>query len=255
MIDSHCHLTDPRLFEQLDVVLTRASSAGIKKMITIGTDPGDHVTALQLCRVYSNVRCAIGIHPNYCQEVDESALARLEQTQSDPTVVALGEMGLDYFHNFADRTRQRKFFIAQLELAVKVKKPVVIHCRDAFDDFMAIVRDFPTVPIDIHCFTGSLSEGKRAVEAGYMLGFTGIATYKRSEELRELIKWMPAEQMLVETDSPYLTPEPMRKQKVNEPALVVHVAAMIAQVRGTSVQEIDRITTANVERFFGSALH
>jgi TatD DNase family protein len=171
--------------------------------------------------------------------------------QSDPSVVALGEMGLDYHYNFADRARQRRFFEAQLKLAAELNRPVVIHNREATDDCLAVMRQFPGTRAVFHCFTGSIAEGEKILEAGYTLGFTGVVTFKKSDDVKEIARRTPADRLLVETDAPYLTPEPMRKQKTNEPALVVYTAAMVAQVRGVSIEEIDRITTANVERFFG----
>ena len=253
MIDSHCHLTDPRLLEQLDDVLARAKAAGVDRMITIGTEPDDDAAAIQLCHMRPQLRCSIGIHPNYCHEVEESEIPRLREMQKDPTVVALGEMGLDYHYNFADRARQRRFFEAQLQLATELNRPVVIHNREATDDCLAVMRKFPSVRAVFHCFTGTIAEGEKILEAGYLLGFTGVVTFKKSDDVKEIARRMPTDRILVETDAPYLTPEPMRKQKINEPALVVHTAAVVAQVRGITIQEVDRITTENVERFFGWA--
>src|SRR5687767_10960596 len=125
MIDSHCHLTDPRLSSQMDDVLARAHAAGVTRMITIGTNPADAARAIELCRARPGVRCAIGVHPNYCHEVDESDLPRIREMQADPSVAALGEMGLDYHYNFADRARQRRFFERQLDLAAELEHPVV----------------------------------------------------------------------------------------------------------------------------------
>lgn len=251
MIDSHCHLTDDKYTDPPGRLIARAAAAGVDRLIAIGTDPDDHRAVLTICHEHPTVRCAVGIHPNYSHEVDESELPKLRQTQQDPSVLAIGEIGLDYFHKFADRNRQRKFFEFQLELAREVNKPVVIHCREAFDDFLAIMRGFPSVRAVVHCFTGTKDEAKRSLDAGFLLGFTGVVTYKKSDDLREVVKFMPADRILVETDAPYLTPEPMRKQKVNEPALVIHTAAAVAQVRGVTLDEIDRLTTANTLRFFG----
>jgi TatD DNase family protein len=251
MIDSHCHLTDPRLLEQFDEVLGRAAAAGVRRMITIGTDPDDAAAAIALCRMRPQLRCSIGVHPNYCHEVDESELARLREMQADPSVVALGEMGLDYHHTFADRARQRRFFEAQLAMAAELRRPVVIHCREAVEDCLTILKGFPAVAADFHCFTGTVDEGMRIIEAGYLLGFTGVVTFKRSDELRELARLIPSDRLLIETDAPYLTPEPMRKQKTNEPAFVVHTAAAVAAARGISASEVERITEENVRRFFG----
>jgi TatD DNase family protein len=250
MVDSHCHLTDPRLLSQLEDVLARAAAANVTRVITIGTNPADAARAIELCRGRDNVRCAIGVHPNYCHEVEESELPRIREMQADPTVVALGEMGLDYHYNFADRARQRRFFEWQLNLAAELKRPVVIHCRDAVGDTLGIMKSFPDVRAVFHCFTGTVDEGVRVLEQGYLLGFTGVVTFKNSDELRELVRRTPRDRVLVETDAPYLSPEPMRKQKVNEPSFVVHTAAAIARVLDVTDEEVDRFTTENVERFF-----
>ncbi len=250
MIDSHCHLTDPRLHVQLGDVLQRAEAAEVTRMITIATTATDARSAIEICRAHSNVRCAIGVHPNYCHEVDESQLALIREIQSDPAVVALGETGLDYHYDFADRARQRRFFEAQLSLAAELSRAVVIHCREAVDDCLAIIKGFPSVPAVFHCFTGTAEEGLRVLDRGYLLGFAGVVTFKNSEGLRELIRQTPIDRMLVETDAPYLSPEPMRKQKVNEPSFVIHTAEVIARVLGVPIAEVDRFTTENVQRFF-----
>ncbi len=250
MIDSHCHLTDPRLESQLEDVLARAAAVGVSRIITIGTNPADAGRAIALCRSRPNLRCAIGVHPNYCHEVDASELPRIREMQSDTSVVALGEMGLDYHHNFADRARQRQFFEWQMNLAAELGRPVVIHCREAVDDTLALMKSFPTVPAVVHCFTGTVEEGVRVLDQGYMLGFTGVVTFKGSDALRDLVRRTPRDRLLVETDAPYLSPEPVRKQKVNEPSFVVHTAAVVARVLDASVEEVDQFTTENVRRFF-----
>lgn len=251
MIDSHCHLTDPRLGSQLADVLDRAGAAGVTRMVTIGTSVDDAERCLELGRHHENVRCAIGIHPNYTHEADLSDLPKLRQLQSDPAVLALGEMGLDYHHRFSPRERQLAFFEPQLQMAQELGRPVVIHSREATDDTLAVMRQFPAVRAVFHCFTGSPDEARKVLDAGYYLGFTGAATFKNAEGVREAVALTPNDQLLVETDAPYLTPEPMRKQKTNEPALVVHVAQTVAKVKGISVEEVDRLTTANVGRLFG----
>ncbi|MBC8106291.1 MAG: TatD family hydrolase [Anaerolineae bacterium] len=251
MIDSHSHLTDPRLLEQLDDVLSGAAQARIDRMISIGTNIEDDRAVIAICRGRQNLRCAIGVHPNYCHEAKIEDVAALRELQKDPSVVALGEMGLDYFHKFADRATQVKFFEAQLALAQDVRRPVVIHSRDAIDDTLAIMRNFSTVPAVFHCFTGTSDEARRVIDAGYLLGYTGAVTFTKNEDLREAARQTPRDRLLIETDAPYLTPEPMRKQKTNQPSFVVHIAATIAQVWGTTVEAVDEITTKNVERFFG----
>jgi TatD DNase family protein len=254
MIDSHCHLTDPRLISQLDEVLLRARNAGVTRIITIGAEPADDRAAIELCRNRPELRCAIGVHPNYCHEVEFEAVAQLRELQADPSAVALGEMGLDYHYDFADRARQRKFFEAQMQLASELNRPVVIHCREAVNDCLSLMRSFSSVPAVFHCFTGTVDEARRILNAGYLLGFTGVITFKKSDELREAVRITPRDRLLVETDAPYLSPEPVRKVKTNEPAFVMHTAAMVAHEWGIGVEEVDRITTANVERFFGWTL-
>ena len=251
MLDSHCHLTDPRLGSQLDDVLSRARSAGVTRFITIGTTLDDDAAAIALCRGRPDVRCAIGVHPNYSHEAEPSDVPRLRELQEDPSVVALGEMGLDYHHKFASRQRQLSFFESQLQLAAELGRPVVIHCREATEDCLAVMRQFPGVHAVYHCFTGSPEEARKILDAGYLLGFTGAITFKKNDALREAVALTPPDRMLVETDAPYLTPEPHRAQKTNEPAMVVHVATTVARVKGTTAGEIGRLTTENAARLFG----
>ena len=251
MIDTHCHLTDPRLGSQLEDVLIRARAAGVTRFITIGTSLADDEAAVRLCRNRSDIRCAIGVHPNYSHEAEVSELPRLRELQADPSVVALGEMGLDYFHHYAPRPKQFAIFEPQLQLAAVLGRPVVIHCREATDDCLAVMRSFASVRAVFHCFTGSPDEARKILDAGYLIGFTGAVTFKKNDALREAVALTPADRMLVETDAPYLTPEPHRSQKTNEPAMVVHVAATVARVKGMTAEEVDQVTTENAARFFG----
>jgi TatD DNase family protein len=251
MIDSHCHLTDPRLYEQLPAVLERARVAGVERMITIGTDPEDGRAALALCREHPQVRCALGVHPNYCGRVELDSLSVIRDLQSDPLVLAVGETGLDYHYDFAERSRQRRFFEAQVALASELNKPVVIHCREATDDALSVLRGFPTIRAVFHCFTGSVEEASRILSAGFFLGLTGAATFRKSESLREVARTMPRDRLLIETDAPYLTPEPLRKIKTNEPSLVVHVADAVAREWQCDRVEVDRVTTENTRSLFG----
>lgn len=250
MIDTHCHLTDGRLLDQLDDVLRRASEAGVSRMITVSTELNDARDSVTLCQGRSNLRCAVGVHPNYSQHVKVTEIDQLREIQGDASVVALGEMGLDYFHGHASHAHQADIFCAQLELARALDKPVVIHCREAVEDTLAIMKDFATVPAVFHCFTGTLAEAGRILDAGYLVGLTGVVTFKKSDELRAVAKIVPYDRLLVETDAPYLAPEPVRKMKVNEPAFVMHTAAAVAWERGISLEQLDHITTQNAERFF-----
>jgi len=251
MIDSHCHLTDPRLQSQLNFVLTRAEFAGVHRMITIGTDLEEDRKCVALCRGRDNLRCAVGVHPSYVDEEDFAQLPTLRDIQADPSVVAIGEIGLDYHRGKANRDRQIEFLQFQLKLATQVSKPLVIHCREAVDDCLGVLADFPGLKMVFHCFTGTVPEARRILELGHWIGFTGVITFRGSVELRDVVKLTPIEQLLIETDAPYLTPEPMRKQKVNEPAMVTHVAAKVAEIKKLTVAEVDSATTANVARLFG----
>jgi len=250
MIDSHCHLTDERLLSQLPDVLDRAQRNNVTRMITIGTGIEDARAAVAICQGRSNLRCAVGIHPNYCHEYTLADVEQLREIQNSPAVVALGEMGLDYFHKFAPPAHQAEMFEAQLRLARELDRPVVIHCREAIDDALAIMRNYSSVPGVFHCFTGSTADAEKIIAAGYSIGFTGALTFKKSTELREIAKTLPAERILIETDSPYLSPEPMRKQKTNEPSLVVHVADVLAAARDMTRQQIDELTSINASRLF-----
>jgi TatD DNase family protein len=251
MIDTHCHLTDTRLGSQLEFVLGRAAAAGVHRMITIGTNLVDDRLCLEVCRGRKNLACAVGVHPNYVAEVEREDLPQLREIQADRSVVALGEMGLDYHYGKETRQPQMEFFEFQLALAQEVNKPVVIHSREAIDDCLAVLRNHPEVRAVFHCFTGTVTEAKKVLDAGYLLGFTGVVTFKNSGELREAVKLCPSDRLLVETDAPYLSPEPLRKQKINEPALVIYAAAMVAQLRNLTLNDIDELTTRNAETFFG----
>lgn len=251
MIDSHCHLTDPRLRGQLDDVLSRARAAGVERMITIGTDAADGRNAIELCRAHAQLRCAVGIHPNHCGQVEFESLREIRALQADPLVLAVGETGLDYHYDFSDRPRQRRFFEAQLEMAGELGKPVVIHCREAIDDALSVLRGFPSTRAVFHCFTGSIAEAGQVLSAGFFIGLTGAATFRKSQSLREVARTTPRDRLLIETDAPYLTPEPLRRIKTNEPAFVVHVADVVAAEWQCDRVEVDRVTTRNVRELFG----
>ncbi|HEY0009471.1 MAG TPA: TatD family hydrolase [Tepidisphaeraceae bacterium] len=251
MIDSHCHLTDPRLLSQLDAVLDRAAAAGVNGMVTIGTTPDDAERAIAICERHPQVRCAIGVHPNHSHEVGPEAINCLRELAASPTVVAIGEMGLDYFHQYADRRRQRQFFEAQLALASDLGKPVVIHSREAIDDALAVTAGFPGVRCVFHCFTGSIEEADRIAEAGHWLGFTGPITFKKNDLLRECVRRTAINQLLIETDAPYLSPEPVRSQKTNEPSFVAHTLAKVAEIKGMLVRDADRRISWNTKAFYG----
>ncbi len=251
MIDTHCHLTDERLATQVEAVIVRARDVGVTKLISIGTSLDDSLSTVEACRGRDAVRCAVGVHPNYCQNEVLERINLLRGLSADPSVVALGEMGLDYHHEFADRTLQAKFFQAQLQIAGDLNKPVVIHCREATNDTLAILSGFPRVRAVFHCFTGTVDEARRILDAGYLLGFTGPITYKNNDDLRSAVRLCPTDRMLVETDAPYLSPEPVRKQKTCEPAFVMYTAQKVAEIKQVTLQDVDQFTTDNAQELFG----
>lgn len=258
MIDSHCHLTDERIEVQLPEVLARAAAAGVRHMVSVGTTPADARAVVRLATNHGQIRGTVGIHPNHSQEfqpTDAEQVAALAGSgvvnrAGENVFVALGEMGLDYFHQYASKQHQLAVFEAQLQIAATDRWPVVIHSRQAIPDTLAVLKNFPSVRCVFHCFTGTAGEAETILNAGHLLGFTGAVTYKKNEELRRIAANCPADRLLIETDCPYLSPEPVRSQKVNEPALVAHVARCIAVARRISLEDLDALTEANTKSFY-----
>lgn len=255
LVDTHCHLTYEGLVEDTGAVLARAAAAGVTRVVTIGTDLPDHAKVLGLVRRFPQAYAALGIHPHHAAEVEEGYERFLEnRVRGEPKVLAVGECGLDYHYNFAPRLLQRGVFLNQLEMARRIGKPVVLHVREAHADAQAIMQDFTDLHFVVHCFTGTPDECRQWLTMGAYIGITGIVTYKNAVDVQASAKLVPAERLLVETDAPYLSPEPVRKVKINEPANVAHTAAFIAELRGVSAEELARQTTENAGRFYGAAL-
>lgn len=252
LVDSHCHLDFPDFAEERDAIVSRALETGIGRMVTISTRVKKFPQVLAIAEAYEQVYCSVGTHPhNAAEELDVTAdeLVRLAQ---HPKVVAIGEAGLDYFYDHAPRDAQAKGFRTHIAAARITGLPLVIHARDADADVAAILEDemgkgaFPFV---LHCF----SSGRGLAEAGVALGgyvsFSGILTFKRSDELREIAAHVPRDRLLVETDAPYLAPQPFRGKR-NEPAYVKETAAVLAKAIGVAENEIAEITTDNFFRLF-----
>lgn len=254
LIDTHCHLTYPGLFETVGEVIARAEAAGVMRMVTIGTHVGDHQKAISVARAHPAVFAALGIHPHHAAETEEGYEGFIENAiKANPKVVALGECGLDYHYDFSPKLLQRGVYLNQLEIARRMdpSPPVILHIREAHEDGLAIMRDFPTLKFVVHCFTGTPVECAAWLELGAYIGITGIVTYKNADDVRNSAKRVPADRLLVETDAPYLSPEPVRKVKVNEPAHVAHTAKFLAELRGVSAEELARQTSENAGRFYG----
>ncbi len=249
MIDSHCHLADRKFRSDLDQVVDRAKQAGVSQLITISDTLKEGTECLKICDKYQNVFCAVGVHPHASKNWQEGDDERLMKMVSSDKAVAIGEIGLDYYYDNSPRDVQRKVFEAELRIAKDMDVSVVVHCRDAIDDLKKIIDEVSYERIVIHCCTEKWEDVSDLISRGFMFGFTGIATYAKSEHIREVIKNCPLEQMMIETDSPYLAPEKFRGKR-NEPAFVMEVAKLVAEVKGVSLEEVDRVTTKNAEGFF-----
>jgi len=253
LIDAHCHLAHSRLLKQADAVLSRARDAGLVAVVCAAADLQESAQAAALADAHEDVYFTAGVHPHEAKAAVEDYPDRLERLCAHPRNVAIGEIGLDYHYDFSPRDAQRQVFERQLELAVRIGKPVVIHTREAFDDTMAILRrsGVDGARVVFHSFTEPPASVKAVLDFGAMVSFSGIVTFKRSDELRASARVVPDDRLLIETDSPYLAPEPVRKIRTNEPANVAHVAACLAGVRAVEPDAIAELTTANAARIFG----
>jgi len=252
IVDSHCHLDFPDFAEELDTIVARARAAGVGRMVTICTRFRKFGQVRAIAEIFDDVYCSVGTHPhNAGEEPDVSAADYISATMH-PKVVAIGEAGLDYFYDKAPRDLQAQSFRTQIEAARQTGLPLVIHSRDAEEDTEAILRDemakgrFDAI---LHCFSSRPELAHAGVELGLYVSFSGILTFKRSEELREVAAALPADRLLVETDAPYLAPVPCRGKR-NEPSYVVETAKVLAETRGASEDEIARQTTENFFRLF-----
>ena len=279
MIDSHCHLDD---YEDLTAILANAHNAkvGLVLAIGIGDGPGTMGKALELAKRFAGKRgpfpriyASAGIHPQEAHQATSESIEKLSILADDPLCIAIGEIGLDYYHvDNPEVEIQKAAFIAQMKIAAGLKKPIVIHCRtselatpsakakfglcDAWEDLLALLDEHwaPTGLMGImHCFSGNEDQAKRSIESGFYLSFAGNLTYPRSSDIRNVAASAPANRILVETDAPFLAPVPFRGQR-NEPALVVHTARFLAELRGITLDELAELTTANFGALFRSAM-
>jgi TatD DNase family protein len=197
----------------------------------------------------------VGIHPHEAKDGDEAALAKLKDLARQDKVVAIGETGLDFHYNFSQQPDQKRVFTAHLDLARELGLPVVVHSRNAFDETVEILdRDGRGLKgIVFHCFSGSAEQAQQLLERGYSLSFTGVVTFKNAESTRVAARVVPLDRLMVETDAPYMSPEPVRKQKPNEPALLVHTARLLADLKGVSLDQLAEATTRNAVKFFAVA--
>lgn len=252
LIDTHAHLDDRQLLPQVDDVLSRARDAGVERVITIGVDLATSAAAVDLAR-RPGVSATVGVHPHEADAVAGETMDALRRLAARPGVVGLGETGLDYFRDRSPRPAQRAAFELHLALAVELDLPVVVHCRDAWADCLAILeaRACPRLRGVAHCFSGDGDAVARLTEIGFYVSFAGNVTYKNARPLRQAAGAAPLDRLLVETDCPYLSPEPHRGKRPNEPARVVDTAACLAERLGLPLSDLASATTANAERLFG----
>jgi len=252
LVDSHCHLDFPDFADDLDGVVARARAVDIGRIVTISTRVAKHAGLIAIAERFPDVFCSVGTHPHNAHEELDVGAADLVARARHPKVVAIGEAGLDYHYDLSPRDAQEQGFRAHIAAARETGLPLVIHAREADADMARILEEetrrgaFPAV---LHCFTGGRDLAMRAIALGLSISFTGILTFKKSDDLRAIAAELPAERILVETDAPYLAPGKFRGKR-NEPSFVVETARTLAQVRGVSAEDIARQTTENFFRLF-----
>lgn len=247
--DSHAHLDDRRFDEDREQIFAELPARGVGLIMNIGCDLESSLQSVALAHRYPFVYAAVGSHPDDAAQVDEARLALYRQLCVDEKVKAIGEIGLDYHYEDPTRDVQLPAFRAQLELARELGLPVIVHEREAHADGMELIRQFPDVTGVFHCYSGSLEQAKELVKRGWYIGFTGVITFKNARKAVEVAEWLPLDRILIETDCPYMAPEPYRGRR-NDSRLVPLVAAKLAEIKGVSPEEMGEITTENARRLF-----
>jgi len=260
LIDSHCHLTFAGLVEQAPDVLARARAAGVGRMILVAVDAGDAQAGLRLMNDQPDLFLVAGIHPHETAKCDAAGIEALKKlirgdelaANLKARIVGIGETGLDLHYNFAPPERQEEVFRMHLALAEELRLPVVIHARESEARVCNILDEHPRLTGRVlwHCFSGDTTLARRILAQGGYCSFTGVVTFKNAGTIRESARYLPRDRIMVETDAPYLSPEPVRKIRPNEPALLVHTARFLADLRGESFDDFAAATTANAVRFF-----
>lgn len=260
LVDTHAHLDFSQFEEDLEPVLDRARDQGVACVITVGFDLESSRKAVALAREHGNLKACVGVHPHEAGKPDASLVLSLRELAEDDQVVAIGEMGLDYYRDRSPRPAQRRVFREQLELAAEVGKPVVVHDREAHGDMMKMIRDWsqqvsrsngklrPPLGV-VHCYSGDSAMADELFELGFLISVAGPVTYENARPLQELVGRLPLKKLLVETDCPFLSPHPFRGQR-NEPARVRLVASKVAEIKDVPLQEVARVTTENAGQVF-----
>lgn len=257
-VDSHCHLDDARFDADREEVIDRAHGAGVRYLLTVsgGSGPDDLASGVPIAARYNWIYTTAGILPHEAKGAEERHFEMLRQATSEKKVIAVGEIGLDYFYDHSPREIQQCVLIRQLEIARETHLPVVIHCREAWDDLGEVISGHwagSGLGGILHCFTGSRKEAFKFLDWGFMISFAGNVTFKKAEELRAVASEIPPDRLLTETDSPYLAPMPHRGKR-NEPVFVLEVARQLAELRGVSPEEMGALAGRNFLKFLGLEL-
>lgn len=253
LIDTHCHLTFDDLARDIDGVIARSRAVGVTEWITVGTDPQENRKAIEFAERFENMYAAVGIHPHDAKTATAQMLAELKKIAQHKKVVAIGETGLDYHYDFSPRQQQKEVFAEHLKLAGELSLPVIIHCREAFDETIGILEEHRSTleKVVFHCYSGSPEQAKVVLDKGFYISFTGVVTFKNARIKQEAARIVPVDRLMLETDSPYMSPEPMRKQKVNEPALMIHTATFLAELKQMDLEDFAQAVTTTSKAFFG----
>ncbi|MCD4830361.1 MAG: TatD family hydrolase [Anaerohalosphaeraceae bacterium] len=253
LIDSHAHLTFEPLAEAINAVLDRSIAAGVDGWITVGTDSKQNEQIISILDKHPNLFGTVGIHPHYAKDVSDSDVERMRLLAENEKIIAIGETGLDFHYNFSKQDAQIELFKKQLAIASDTNLPLIIHSRNAFDKTIKVLDEFSGSlgNIVFHCFGGDATRAKFILDRGYYISFTGMITFKSADSAREAAAVVPLDRMMVETDCPYMSPAPMRKQKINEPALMIHTAKKLAEIKGVGYETFCKSVTENTKRFFG----
>mgnify|MGYP001471313060 CR=1 FL=1 len=249
LIDTHCHLYYDNLSENLDKVLKRARDQGVNRFICIGTNISDSKKSLILSNKYEGVFASAGIHPHDSKNAPDNFVEEIYDLMKDKNVVALGEMGLDYFRNYSEPKIQKRVFRAQMDIAKNLNKPVILHNRDADHDLLKILSEYPDVKGIAHCFSSTVEVAEKLVNLGYFISFSGNITFRNSH-LPQVAKKVPLDRLLIETDCPFLSPHPHRGE-TNEPSRVRLVAEKLAEIHTMSFNSVAKLTSKNAEKIFG----
>jgi TatD DNase family protein len=253
LIDSHCHLDMSSYKDDLDVILARSKKQGVHSVISIGIDEKSSVAAVRLAEEYAMIRATVGIHPHDVEKIDAGTYDRLRDLVSHKReyIVGYGEIGLDYAKQYADPAVQKTEFRTQLALAKELELPVIIHDRDAHVDTLKILQQagpFPNRGV-MHCFSGDIHLANKVMELGFLISIPGVVTFKNGKELQEVVKQIPLESLIIESDGPFLAPAPWRGKR-NEPAYLPYTADKVAKLKEISIEEVAEQTSENVMKLF-----